>query len=82
MPQNDFPAGSSLWRGVAQTLCVGKALADIRLVAFAIILHASPVSPYLRIPADDCRYIGARGLWSPGWSGDCPRWTLRDHFYL
>lgn len=80
MLQKDFPAGSPFWRSVALALRLMKGCADFRLVALAIALHASPLSPYVRMPGEECRYVGARGAWTPGWTASCPRWALRRHF--
>ena len=73
------------WRALILILQMIKLVLRIELVTLAIILAMAPISPYVRvIDADhgECRYLGARGLWKPDWSYECPRIALRQHFYV
>lgn len=71
--------------GKALLLCLQilKALLDLRVIFFAIVLIAIPIAPYLRLSHADaatCAYFGPRGLWEPGWGSHCPAVTLRHQF--
>jgi hypothetical protein len=71
------------WRAFIWVLRVIYAFLRIGLIAIYILLFMAPVSPVIRFAdtqAGECRYLGARGLWEPGWASHCPRLAWRQHF--
>ncbi len=73
------------WDVIILILRIIHALLRTQIIVLWIILAMAPVAPYLRVSDTEtgqCRYIGARGLWEPGWAGHCRRVAIREHFFV